>query len=328
MAVFGEIYSELVGLNPAVSPFLAQKWINRAWRDILDTREWSFLLADGGFNAPPLIQAGAVSITQNSITVVANATAAAAFNAVGFNPPFTLYQFRVGSAGSLYNIVTYDGVNTLTLDRPVLEPTNAAAGYMAYQAYFPPPPQALTGNLLYDFDRWISVKDPVNGIDLDLETDNAWLDWTDPQRTGGNNLAYGIFYYKADVQGNPFYEFWPHPTAGQQFVCKYKRRGLAFSTGMQPLPQMIPEGLIINRALYRNVYPWCISQAGRQPSLAKVNWMPLMIAAEKSYLYDLQMAKLQDENVHLTAIVSPQGPQWFPSSYIQGHDMMRLVGTR
>src|SRR5712692_4193734 len=109
MAVFQDLYSELVGLQPAVSAFLAQKWINRSFRDILDSREWSFLLAEGAFNAPPIIQAGSVSVTKNILTVVANAAAAVALNAVGLGPPpLTSYQFRLGAAGALYNITAYD----------------------------------------------------------------------------------------------------------------------------------------------------------------------------------------------------------------------------
>lgn len=322
MAGFADLYSELVGLQPALSPFLAQKYINRAWRDIRDAREWSFLVAEGSFNAPSLVQTGAVALTQNATTITFNSAAQAVLNPlVTATPVITLYQFRVSAAGALYNVVAYDSTTgIMTLDRALLEATNPNSTYMLYQAYFPPPPQAIQGNMLYDFDRWISVLDPVNGISLTIDTDKKWLDWYDPQRTI-SDLAYGIYDYKTNQYGTPFYEFWPHPTAGQQFVCQYRRQGLDFSLGTQQLPQYVPEALIINRALYRYVYPWCIQQAGRQPALAKVNWTALIRESRDDYNKDLQSAKMQDENVHLTAIVSPQGYPGYDSKFIQSHDM-------
>lgn len=330
---FVDLYSRLTGMITGLSPRLAQTFINYAWRDLLNAREWSFLIAEGGFDAPLLINAGTVNVTQNSASVVADTTAGAALNAVvAATPALTARQFRVGQGGSLYNITAWNnGTRTLTLDRPFLEPSNATAQYSVYQCYFPPPPQAKQTSGLYDFARYTSIKDPINGFPLSTETGMAWLDWRDPQRNVAD-LAYGIFDYKADSLGNPLYEFWPHPTSGQTYQCTYKRLGLAFTTGAQALPQMIPEGLILNRALYAYLYPWAMLQAARTPGLRQVNWGAMIAQAEVMYKMDLQAAKLEDENVHLTAITGPQGDRGpggpIDARFVQGHDMSFFFGGR
>ena len=171
----------------------------------------------------------------------------------------------MASAGTVYNITSWSG-GVLTLDRPVFETSNATTTYRVYQCYFPPPPEALVGLTggQYDFNRWISVLDPVNGFPLKLDRGKAWLDVRDPQRADGD-LAYYIVDYKTRADGVPLYEFWPHPTGGQQFLCLYKRRGLPFTMGLQNLPEMLPDGLLLNRALYRSVYPWAATNAGTVP---------------------------------------------------------------
>ena len=45
---------------PDYSALKARKDLNRAWRDILDKRTWSFLVAEGAFTAPPSLQEGSV----------------------------------------------------------------------------------------------------------------------------------------------------------------------------------------------------------------------------------------------------------------------------
>jgi len=330
MAVtFQDLTSELTGVVPGLSTFLAAKFINRAWRDILEARSWSFLFAEGGFNAPTAISDGTVAITTGLTTLTANVVAAAAIDAVPvpvLTNPQGPYQFRINFAGELYNITGWDTVtNTLTVDRPILEPTNAAATYNIYQCYFPPPPQALLGNV-FDFDRWISVLDPITPINLRVDIGKRTLDRRDPQRAS-SNLAYYVYNYKATAVGIPLYEFWPHPTGGQTYVCIYKRRGLDFVLAGAPLPQMIPDALVVNRAIYRYAVPWMAMNAGRLPQLAKVgNLSWLMTQARAEYKTDLQAAKLEDDNVDLQSLVQSNWSRWgwpFPvdSGFMQGHSL-------
>jgi hypothetical protein len=327
MAVYEDLAAEMCGRLPGFSVYLAEKAILRATQWLFRQRTWSFSIAEGAFNAPTVIQAGSVTVTLNSASVVADVTAAAALNAVAAaTPALTSRQFRIGSGGAIYNIINWNnGTRTLTLDRNYLGATAAGATYSVYQCYFPPPPQALiaaTG--LYDFNRWISVLDAVNGYTLGLQKDKAWLDRRDPQRSD-SNLAYEIVEYKANSSGDMLWEFWPHPTSGQTFNVIYKTAGLAMGTGEVAIPAIIPDDLILNRALYHDGYPWAATNAGRDPGLAKTNWLALKQDARKDWLDDLQKAKLEDDNINLQSLLSPVWSQScvgpIDASFIQGHDM-------
>jgi hypothetical protein len=318
-----DLAAELSGQVPGYSPFLAQRDINRAWRDIVNRRTWSFLIKEGGFNAPVLITAGTVTIVQNSANVIADATATTALQAVAAaTPPLTKYQFRISSAGGIYNIVSWTvGTNTLVVDRPILEASKVGASYMSYQCYFPGPPQALQSDGTYDFNRWISIFDPVNGYVIKDGISKAWVDARDPQRST-TSLAYRYFDYKPDSLGNQFWEFWPHPTSGQEYVCLYKARGLDFSQGLTTLPAVIPDSLLLDRALVKYVYRWCAMNAGRFPNLAKTNWAVMTKQGHDQWELDLQKTILEDENLAMQAIVGPMNRWGMPpidSNFLQSH---------
>ncbi len=309
---------------PEYSPLKAAKDVARAWRDVLDRRTWSFLIAFGGFNAPTLLQGGSVALTTGLATVTFDVVAGAIVGAVPLSQ-LTQYQFRISTAGELYNISSYNATTrVLTLDRVVLEPTSPAnASWMIYQAYFPPPPQAMAGmpSGAFDFDRWISVVDPINGFRLRLADGKRTLDQFDPQRSD-QSLAYRIFNYSTTSTGVPLYEFWPHPTNGQTFIACFKRRGNLWVQGQHPLPQMIPDSLVLNRTLFRYTYQWAAMNVGRFPSLKGTNWLQMIRDAQKFYEQDLQMAKLQDDNVDLQSLVVPEFQGFWPpgdAGFLQGH---------
>jgi hypothetical protein len=321
---FEDLSAELAGRVPGYSIFLAEKAIARAWQAILRKRTWSFLLAEGAFNAPALINAGSVTTSTNSAVVTVSALADAALNGLT-NPLITARQFRVGFGGSIYNIAGYNhGLLQLTLDRPFLEPGAANQPYEVYQCYFPPPPQALLASGIYDFNRWISVIDATNGYKLSQQFGKEWLDRRDPQRTAAN-LAYIICDYKADAAGNMLYEFWPHPTAGQTFTVLYKKKGAAVITGQEPIPDIISEDLITDRALYMDAFPWAATNAGRDPALAKVNWGLQQQLKEVNWRADLQSAKLEDDNINLQSLLPTYGAHNaigpIDATFIQSHDM-------
>ncbi len=323
---FAEVVAEVSGIVPGYSSFLAKRDVQKAWRDILNRRTWSFLVSEGGFNAPGLIQSGSVTVTQNSTSVSADATAAAAFDAVVTAVPTLIQrQFRLSTAGSIYNIVSWDtATDILVVDRPILEPSAVTSSYMVYQCYFPPPPQALQADGSYDFNRWMSVMDPINGWTLKDNKSKAWLDQIDPQRST-SSLAYRYVDYKnhaPQTSNIPMWEFWPHPTSGQEYVCLYKAKGLAFQAGNSPLPDCIPEALLIDRTLYKYSYRWAQINAGSNPSLAKTNWGAMIRDAHELWKGDLQAAKMQDENIHMEALIGPLRRRFGPpvdSNFLQSH---------
>src|SRR5687768_3904637 len=111
---YQDLWNELLAYVPSLSQFLAQRFVNRAWREIRQMKAWSFLLEEGFLIVPAKITAGTVSVAQFSKTVTPNAAAIAAFNAAGTHPLLGERQFRISPGSRVYNIDTWDGA-TLTL---------------------------------------------------------------------------------------------------------------------------------------------------------------------------------------------------------------------
>src|SRR6266705_2940040 len=97
MATYRALWNDLVVTIPRLPPPHAQTLINRAWSDIRDLRLWSFLVGTGYIVTPQVITAGSITVTQGSVSVTPDATAAAALNAVvSANPPLAHAQIGIG----------------------------------------------------------------------------------------------------------------------------------------------------------------------------------------------------------------------------------------
>jgi len=303
---FQSLSAELTGLLPGLSPFLADTYINRAWREVRDARLWSFLMEDCGIFCPTQITTGTVSITQFSDTVSCSTAAANALLAVSLPSPLdlTALQIRFGGqtvaaqTGQVYNIVDFDGSSgdfTLTLDRVVMEPTNASSGYQVYRCYIKP--------TVDDFLRWESLVDMTNGWFLRLNYTSTYFDRRDPQRQ-----AQGLAYYCGAYKGNPelapkpSYELWPVPTSGQTFYGRFRRQGEDLTDPADELPSIVPDSLIIHRALGYHAYPWAAMNVGHFPALRGANFAMLMLDAKKMYQEDLLRAKRQDDEQELQTV--------------------------
>lgn len=304
---FQSLAAELTGLLPGLPPFLADTYINRAWIDIQNARLWSFLQEDCGIFCPVQVTAGAIAITQFSDSVTCDATASAALLAISLPSPQTLTSLQIrfgGSGGSaqvgpLYSITAVDSTTptavVLTLDRVVQQATNATAGYQCYKAYIKP--------VVDDFLAWTSVVDMTNGWRLRLNYTSAAFDQRDPQRQ-----AQGLGYFVGSFKGNPAseprpsYEIWPHPTSGQSFYARYRRAGSEFSSPADVAPPIIPEALIMSRALAWYGYPWAHAHVGQFPALKGTNWVAQTLNEKQNYQALLLDAKRQDDNQELQSV--------------------------
>ncbi len=118
MATYLELISELVGMLPGLSPFLAEKYINRAWTEICDAKKWGFLRADASIICPGVVIVGSVDITNGSNAITFDATASAALIALGSIPGLDALQIRFGASGTtggIYNMRTVDSVTESTV---------------------------------------------------------------------------------------------------------------------------------------------------------------------------------------------------------------------
>lgn len=322
---FVDLTSELTGLLPGLSPLLAETYINRALREIYNARTWSFLLTDGVVVVPAQVTAGTAAIVQYQPTVTLDATASAAIlpqTVPGAVPGLLQLQFRVDgvppAATEIYSIVDFDSTNPaaiiLTLDRMLVEATNAASQYRIYRCYIVPP--------IADFLRWESFVDPANAITLSkgrLTATSADFDRMDPQRTasglsywlgawGGNrvsNPTTGATVPNATVlAGSPIYELWPQPTTGQTWYVRMRRRGEPLVAPTDTQPDLIDDTLIIDRALYKHAYPFAAANVANFPSFKNANWATLILTARQNYSQSLLDAKRLDNERQLQDVMS------------------------
>jgi hypothetical protein len=283
---FLEYYTELIHRFPTLSPFLAQRFINRARADIYGVRRWSFLLAEGVITVPTAITAGTVTLTQHSATVTPNATAIAALDAAGASPLIGKRQFSLGAGSPIYNISTYDGA-TITLDRPYREDSASGSDYQVFSCYFDPPST--------DFISFISVKDVTNNYNLRLGFTHREINRFDPQRSQTGEPLY-LASFTPNSAGTPRFELWPHPATAKSYHCLYQRRGTDFSAPTDSVPDVIGEALLIERACYY-IYQWAM-QTGQTPNGKAVDWRFLMQQSQAEYKEGLRQSAREDNDTY------------------------------
>ena len=298
---FEQAWNELKSSVPKVDSLFAQKLVQRAWRDIRDSRRWSFLCAETAITVPDQINAGTATVTQGSQTVVLDAAAQAALVGLTTNQ-LVERTFRAGT--HLYNIIAYLAPN-LTIAYPYNGPTVAGITYFIYQPYIMAPA---------DFLSWVSVIDPFSPMPVfNTTSTKEELDAIDPQRGAlGQSYRLASYRYEETLPGsNPpildrwRFEMWPHPIVYRQYPAIYQRKGIDLVTG-QSQPSIIPDELLMSRTRYL-AYEWCESNKGKHPELKGTNWMNLRIDVNKQYQTMLAQASRQDEEIFI---------QNYPRSYM------------
>lgn len=322
---FQDYAAELLGWIPRLDILLARKLINRSWKDIREARLWSFLMGEGVLVCPQIITAGGVTTTQFSNQVTLNVTATAALTNLN-NPFLTQRQLRVGlGGGSVYNIIGVDNPanpTVLTLDRVFAEASQVAAPYQIYRCYYTPADQ--NGNFINDFLMFTVILNPTDGYAIagpKLRYTKQELDARDPTRSD-QDIPYCAAAYKADANGNPIYELWPHPTNARALPFIYRRRGVALSDTVD-LPATVNPDMVFQHAL-DYACDWAILNAGRFPELKDVDFKLIKAEANRKYTTMLQDAKRNDDNIILTNFI-PNLDQFLGSSpidsrFMQSHD--------
>jgi hypothetical protein len=202
----------------------AQAAVYRALEAIYDQTDWNFQKGFAGWLAPGVvINTGTVTVTPYSPTVIADATATAAMAAYVAPPFLTTLQFR-NLQFTNYDIIAYDGLSTLTLDRPWMEPlTGPGIPFIIYQCYFVAPVQ--------DWRKWITISDFTNAQPLDFWTlTRADLDNLDPQRlnssTPTNVVPAGLDYRAGSATyGWQRFELYPWQGNRYSYALTYRRQG-------------------------------------------------------------------------------------------------------
>jgi len=317
MPTFDASWNELISHLDMLDALLAQKFVNRAWRDIRDHRAWGFLIGNGWLYSPPIINSGAANVTQFSQTVVLNTAASTAVTGLSLTP-LTLRQFRV-AGGPIYSIIAADFTAPtavqLTLDRIFLETTNAAANYTISRIYYGPPLNA-TGAEVTDFLHFTKVYDPVDAYSLMLNITAEEIDISDPQRASSGQ-PYWVATRGVDSNNQPLYELWPSPAFERGYLVLYQKRGVDLVSG-DSFPPVISEEMVLERALYQACV-WAGKQTG--PRFIGVNWRYQQEQHLAQYRDLLHQAEKQDEEAFMQNMIIPEGAGLFPidSAWIQSH---------
>lgn len=319
---YENMWSELVGVMPGLSPFLAQTYIQRAWYDIVTSRNWSFRQEVKYLTAPNLISAGTYSVTQGSNLIVADVTAwAELLPQINGIPPLVGRQWRLANSGILYTITDVDvPTRTLTLDADFQGATNATQGTcQVYQCLFSFPGQRV--------QRFVSIEDPNNGYAFTrAHVPKVVMDRKDPTRSSQGLPFFQVDYDTATVQGHQYTtrsEFWPHPLQFENFVCTVLTLGNPLEEPGDMLPEWIPESLVVNRALTREVIQWGMFNQGRFPQLKGVNFPTLKRNADNDYERDLLRVKIIDDGKMQKSKVVRRGVGFRPpidANFLQNHD--------
>jgi len=289
--------AEMRGTVPNYSGLLARKHLREAWTDVRKLRGWSFQLCNGGFATPGLVNQGSATTTLGSPTVTGDATASAAWAVASTAVSLiTQRQFRVG-ASTIYNIIAYDGVSTLTLDRPWIETSSGSGqGYSIYQCYYAVPVQ--------DFASWESVVDVNNSIDLCVGTAKKYVDQAnkyDPQRQVFSNPGC-IIPYQVDARpgsstlGWMMYELYPQPQTQFAYSTWYMRDGSDLVNPTDTVPFPITEHLIKTLARVK-AYEWAeANKDAANPRGAGADFRFLMGAAAKEAGAQLKNIRSEDRD--------------------------------
>ncbi len=308
-----DFYREVSGTIPRANDFLAQRWVNRGLSSIYRTRFWSFLRGFGYIQVPGQVATGTFTTTLDSAVVTADAAATTALTGLT-NPAITSRQIRF-AGGPLYNIASFIG-SALTLDRIYGEGNATGLSYQVYQAYYGPPYTGTNAAPTTDFVRYLSVLDPIQPQKLMLNKTREWLDLVDQKRTNVGQPSTHLCSFvaeTADTAGLPTFEIWPHPLTQRVLICIFARKGLPLVNDTDTIPNIIPESLLLSRALWHG-YAWAMANTAKYPEL-RTNVWPQM-RKEALMEYEMELARVQriDDDVMKQQIASEgQYPTWFSS---------------
>src|SRR5262245_34596244 len=91
---FYQLWNNLIGeVGTDLPAPRAKRFVQQAWRTVLDSRPWSFLLREGFVVAPALIT-GNVTFTQYLNTAVPDAALKTTLDALASPPPITRRSLR------------------------------------------------------------------------------------------------------------------------------------------------------------------------------------------------------------------------------------------
>lgn len=197
---FREMVGQVMQSNPDAPALMVQRWVQNAYRRIIDRRNWYGLLVLGQCVVPNVYTRGNVALTIGSQSVQGTGTSWTA-DMVG-------RQFRSGFMTPFSTITEVDVTNqVLTLNLPWGGPTNSSSGYSIFQNIV-----SLGSNI----KRVFQMVNQRQGYALLLNVPQDILNIYDTWRTY-TGWTYLLANYSPSPTGDPQFELYPIPTFQQAF---------------------------------------------------------------------------------------------------------------
>jgi len=262
LSTFDQLVRQVKLRCPSASLFLAREWIDYSFRQLWDTRLWSWQRKFGQFLTMAAYTTGRVNVTRGSATVEGVGTV--------FDPGIANAQFRIATNTPIYTIASVTDPTHLELNMVYGGSTASSMGYSIYNAY-------VTGTS--DFQNFVTVWDPKYNWQLETNVTQEELNAWDAQRANtGTAYVVASLYYDLDVNTPPLpmFEIWPHQRAEYVYPFIYLRRPPDLSEPAATLPRGIRGDVLLESAL---------AQCARWPGPARDALNPY---------FNLQTAQMHD----------------------------------
>ena len=232
---FGSIQFELANFAstnglPPVDFELVKNWINEAYTDVLDERDWKGLEVRAVLQTVSTYRTGTVSATNGATSITGSGTT--------FTSGMTGRQIRIGGRTESYTF-TYVSATSGTIDRSYEGDTITGAGYEIFQNVYQLP----------DRVKFISLmRNPRINKDMGLLTEQA-LDIADTARTLIGEPQYFLPAADTTDSSTPIYhqvEIYPAPETSIGLPYTYIRLPIEFdgtNTSAEILPWVDPRAV-------------------------------------------------------------------------------------
>lgn len=346
--VFDDLVARLVGMfGNSLPSQIARSMIQDAWREICNTRDWSFLRRKGIVVLPASGSGILASVTKFNDIVTINDAATISYLD---NIPFNLVSSMgfVGSDGIWYQILRwFSATGQLVLTEPYYGETAADVAISFNCSLIPPPLVRVYVDLQTaanagfipdpDFNGFISVTERGNTRRC-LQVHPSSSPYPPEYRNA--SIPTCLYYHPSSGESSPYYDatsetglksdsplFKVFPTySGEDtlvYEAYYRSTGGTFSDdltyGLKSLPTIIPSEMLLARAaILAGIYA--------QTNMAGADKLNLMrVAQSYAAIYDqaLSHAILRDDN-----IVSKDKLRLTQNGQMQYGDMILLDNRR
>lgn len=295
---FRSVVGQLLAYCPFVPLPLVELWARDRWRQLCESRKWSFLRGKGNLVVPSLYSAGTASISRGTSVVIGAGTS--------WSADMAGRQIKLGATIPVYTIAAVESSTSLTIEETHLGSSLADVSYQILQVYFQSPA---------DFLSWISVINTKNWLKFHCNTYTVEdIDARDPQRTVTGTpyiIAGGVY---KDVVGSspiPMFEIWPWPVVEDIFPYTYWKRTTDFDQNFY-LPAVVTGDVLVTGML-ADLCRWPGVEDRRNPMFSPAS----VEQYERLWVFKIGQCGRNDNEIYQTDIRYdnvPYAPPWMPIS--------------